>query len=118
MSNDLAEKINSAVCKRGARINQILESFECNQPSNAHDAQLVGRDLRARRFGMRRRKTSKINSVINAVNFRRRTRTTLAKQVAAVIRLGRDKFRCVADLAEKLVTAEVLHKILPVRGDT
>ena len=41
-----------------------------------------------------------INSVVNAVNFRNGVGTTLAKQVATIIGLGRDEFRFCADFAQ------------------
>ena len=64
-----------------------------------------------------RRKTFEIDAVVNPVNFRRGIGTTLAEQVAAVIGFGCDEFRCGADLAQQIVAAEILHKILPVRRD-
>ena len=42
---------------------------------------------------------------------------TLAKQIAAVIGFGGDKLCRGADLAEKIVAAEIFHKILSVRRD-
>ncbi len=58
-----------------------------------------------------------INAVINAVNFRSGVGTTLAKQVATIIGLGRDKLRCRADFPEQIIIAEIFHEILSVRGD-
>ena len=100
-----------------AGVDEILETFECNQSSNTHDLwDMVGRDRRACGVTTWHRKTLKIDSVVNAMNLCRGSRTTLAKQVAAVIGFGGNKFRRGANLAEKIVAAEVLHKILPVRG--
>src|SRR5260370_22782697 len=59
-----------------------------------------------------------INPVINAVNFRGGIRATLAKKIATIIGLGRDKLRSRTDLAQEIVITEIFHEILSVRGDT
>jgi len=51
IANDVADKIDSAAREFGASVDEIGETFECNQPADAHDSlQVVGRDRRARRF--------------------------------------------------------------------
>ena len=51
------------------------------------------------------------------MDFRSRIRAPLAKQLATVIGLGRDKLRSHADFAQKFVVAQIGHEILPVRRD-
>jgi len=51
------------------------------------------------------------------VDFRSGIRTPLAKQLATVIGLGRDKLRSRADFAQEIVVAQIGHEILPVRRD-
>ena len=84
---------DSAAREFGARVDEIVETFEWNQPADAHDARdvIVGRT--------EHRKTFEIDAIVNLVNFRRGIGTTLAEQVAAVIGFGCDEFRCGADLA-------------------
>ncbi len=51
------------------------------------------------------------------MNLARRIRAARRHQAAAVFRLDRDKFRCVTDLAQQVVIAEIGHEILAVRRD-
>ena len=85
VANDVADKIDSAAREFGASVDEIVETFECNQPADADDARLVGRDCRARRFNAGCRKTFEIDPVVNSVNFRRGIRTTLTEQIPASI---------------------------------
>ena len=66
---------------------------------------------------MRHRKTGQVHSVVNTVNFRSRIRTSLAEQVATVIRFGRNERRGSADFPQQIIIAEVFHEILSVRRD-
>src|SRR5256885_13078548 len=108
----LANEINSAALQLDACVDEILETFECNQPSNAHDSR---HGISSRQTGDR--KTFEIDSIINTVNFCRRRGTTPAKQIAAVISFGGDKCCRSANVAEKIVAAEIFHEILAVRRD-
>ena len=102
----------------------MLESLKFNEPADADDVRgLVGRRHRllaagrSRRFAIRHGKAFEINSVVNAVNFCCRIGTARAKKLTTVIGLSRDELRGRADLAKKIVAAEVFHEVLPVRGD-
>ena len=108
----MADEIESSACKLGTSVNEILEPLEWDEPAHADDA----------RHGIcsalsRRRKMFEIDSVVNAMNFRGGIRTALANQLAAVIGFSRDELRGGADFTKEIVTAEVLHEILPVRRD-
>src|SRR5260370_17161698 len=68
-------------------IDEMLESFECNQPADADDPRHgVGR--RAERGW----KTLEINAVVDPVNFRGEIRAPLAKHLAAVISFSLHEF--------------------------
>ena len=94
VANDVANKIDSAAREFGASVDELVETLECNLPANAHDpwdaSTIAGAGLL---------KTFEIYSVVNPVNFRRGIGTALTEQVATVIGLGCDEFRCGADLA-------------------
>ena len=112
IANNIADKIESPPRKLAASIDEMVETFECDQPAHADDA----------RYGIDggrnwRRKTFEIDPVVNAVNFRSGIRTALAKKPAAVIGFSRNELRCGANLAKEIVATEIFHEILPVRGD-
>src|SRR4029434_7799476 len=100
-ANDVADKLDSTAREFGASVYEMIETFECNQTADAHNPRrLGGRDHGARRDVARHRKTFQIDAVVYPVNFRREIGTTLAEQVAAVIRFGCDEFCCGTDLAQ------------------
>src|SRR5437667_107953 len=106
----MADEIESLSCNQQKTAYEILEPLERDEPAHADDA----------RHGIcsalsRRRKMFEIDSVVNAMNFRGGIRTALANQLAAVIGFSRDELRGGADFTKEIVTAEVLHEILPVR---
>ena len=90
----------------------MLKSLKFNESANTNNARHVSHRGQSWRW-----KTFDIDSVVNAVNFGSGTRTALAKKLAAVIGLGRDELGRSADLAKKIVAAQVLHEILTMCRD-
>ena len=100
VANDVADKLDSAAREFGASVDEIIETFECNQTADAHNPRRpVGRDRGALRDVARHRKTFEIDAIVYPVDFRRGIGTTLAEQVAAVIGFGCDELCCGTDLA-------------------
>src|SRR5262249_14169641 len=115
VTDGIAGEIEFASRKFSASVDEMLEPLECDKPANADDARPF--KGRRRRFVVGRRKTFEIDPVVNAVNFRSGIRTAVAKKLTTVIGLSCDELRRSADFTKQVVTAEVLHEILPVRGD-
>src|SRR4051794_12360924 len=91
----------------------MFKAFECDQPADADDSwdrrNVWGRN--------RRRESFQIDPIINTMNFRRGIRAALAEKVATVIGLRGYELRGRANFAKQIVAAEILHKILAMRGD-
>ena len=111
VADNFADKLPATTRKFSTSLNEILESFEGDQATDAQDTR---HSILAR--GNRNREIIQINSVVNAMNFCGEIGTTSLEQITTVIGLGGNEFGGGANLVQQFVIAQISHKILAMSG--